>query len=98
MRQAVEYMFGKGMKPPAHDPSTWYALRDLVLDTAYTKRISVSPEQRTEFPELVGLLEEYLRTGKDKPIDLAAQYVARLWPGVTPEAASRSAWLFLLKS
>jgi hypothetical protein len=86
------------MSRPSLDMTTWYGLRNLVLDAAHVKRFEASPAQRAKFPELVHLLEEYLRTGRDKSIDGAARYVARLCPGIAPEVADSSPWLLLEKS
>jgi len=85
-------------QPPPLDTSEWHALRNLVLETMHTKRLDLSSVPVERYAELISLLEEYLKTGKDKPIDCAAKFVARLCPGVTEEVAEKSAWLVLEKS
>ena len=76
----------------------WYNLRSLVLETMHTKKLDVSSIPVDRYPELILLLEEYLKTGKDKPLDSAAKFVAQLNPNVTKEVADKSAWLVLEKS
>lgn len=76
----------------------WYDLRDFVLDAVYSKTCNIDLVKDENLSELVRLVQEYLATGKDEPIDKAARLVAALAPGVSKEAAETKAWLILEKS
>ncbi len=76
----------------------WYALRDFVLDAVHNKKFSVELLAKENQPELIQLVQQYLATGKDEPIDKAAKLVAALAPGISKEVAENKAWLVLEKS
>jgi hypothetical protein len=76
----------------------WYALRDFVLDAMNDKKYSIELLAKENQPELIQLVQQYLATGKDEPIDKAARLVAALAPGVSKEVAENQAWLVLEKS
>ena len=76
----------------------WYALRNFVLDAVHSKKCSIELLVKENQPELIQLVQQYLATGKDEPIDKAARLVAALAPGVSKEVAENQAWLVLEKS
>lgn len=76
----------------------WCELRDLVLGAMYTKTSAASPAMKERHPELVALIDDYLRTGKSAALDAAAGMVAGLYPGISPEAAASNPLLGLMKS
>lgn len=86
------------MKSAALKIEDWRVLRDLVLDAQWTKTLHIEKIRKEDFPELVSLVEDYLKTGNGKHIDKAALLVASMCPGIDPEVARVNPWLLLEKS
>jgi len=86
------------MKSAPLTKEDWYSLRNLVLDACYTKKLNTEKIRTEDFPEVIALIEDYLKNGKAESLDKAALLVARLWPGIDSEISESHAWLFLEKS
>jgi hypothetical protein len=86
------------MKSAPLTKENWYSLRNLVLDACYTKKLNTEKIRTEDFPEVIALIEDYIKNGKARSLDKAALLVARLCPGIDIEISESHAWLLLEKS
>ena len=86
------------MKSTPLTKENWYSLRNLILDACYTKKLNTEKIRTEDFPEVIALVEDYLKNGKEKALDKAALLVARLCPDIDSDISEKHAWLFLEKS